>query len=77
MTVQKKLDQILTRLDLIDERINKIDHKLDRANMRIDQLESKYDKFAEIDFMLSRKTDSEVIAKLHEKIEVLELFKNT
>ena len=74
MSLKKKLDKILKRLDQIDERINKIGQNFDKANARIDNVKSEFkdriDKFDRY-FIQSKET----MEKLNKRIKFLENFK--
>ena len=75
MTLEKKLDEIIKRLNKIEEKISSIDSKIDVVSERLNLLEVKFEnRSKEVDIILDNKADVDLIKQLNKKIKSFEEF---
>ena len=75
MNLEKKLDEIIKRLNKIEEKISNIDSKIDAVSERLNLLEVKFEnRSIEDDTILDTKADIDLIKQLNQKIILFEEF---
>ena len=73
--MEKKLDEIIKRLNEIEEKISNIDSKIDVVSKRLNLLEVKCEnRSKEVDIILDTKADIDLIKKLGQKFKSFEEF---
>ena len=74
MNLEKKLDEIIKRLNKI-EKISNIDSKIDAVSERLNLLKVKFEnRSKEVDTILDTKADIDLIKHLNQKIISFEEF---
>ena len=75
MNLEKKLDEIIKRLNKIEEKISNIDSKIDAVSERLNLLEVKFEnRSKEVDTILDTKADIDLIKHLTKKLYHLKNF---
>ena len=77
MNLEKKLDEIIKRLNKIEEKISNIDSKIDAVSERLNLLKVKFEnRSKEVDTILDTKADIVLIKQLNQKIIPFEEFQS-
>ena len=77
MNLEKKLDEIIKRLNKIEEKISNIDSKIDAVTERLNLLKIKFEnRSKEVDIILYTKADIDLIKQLNQKIISFEEFRS-
>ena len=75
--MEKKLDDIIKRLNKIEEKILNINFKIDAVSERLNLLEVKFEnRSKEVDTILDTKSDIDLIKQLNQKIISFEEFQS-
>ena len=75
MSVEKKLDEIIKRLNQVEDKVSNSDCKIDIVNERLNLLEVKFEnRSKEIDITLNITVDIDLIKQLNQKIKSFEEF---
>ena len=73
--MEKKVDEIIKRLNKVEQKVLKIDFKIDVVNEKLNLLEIKFEnRSKEIYTILNTKADIDLIKQLNEKIKSFEKF---
>ena len=73
--MEKKVDEIIKRLNKVEQKVLKIDFKIDVVNEKLNLLEIKFEnRSKEIYAILNTKADIDLIKQLNEKIKSFEKF---
>ena len=77
MNLEKKLDEIIKRLNKIEEKISNIDSKIGAVSERLNLLKVKFEnRSKEVDTILDTKADIDLIKQLNQKIISFEEFQS-
>ena len=77
MNLEKKLDEIIKRLNKIEEKILNIDSKIDAVSERLNLLEVKFEnRSKEVDTILDTKADIDLIKQLNRKLISFQEFQS-
>ena len=76
MTIESKVDLMISKLEKIEKRLDDLDFKFERLTTRMDKLETNLKSTCkEIDFLLEEKVNIDCFNQLNEKIKFLVIFK--
>ena len=77
MNLEKKLNEIIKRLNKIEEKISNIDSEINAVSERLNLLEVKFEnKSKEVDTILDTKADIDLVKQLSQKIILFEEFQS-